>query len=197
MALAPLSSPQRYALMAKRPLKVFRTSTGFQDAYVAVTSRKAALEAWGTDKDLFSAGAAELVTDARLTKAALAQPGTVVRMARGTTAQHLAAAGNVRKPAVRKAETELEAEEVSEAPPKPKRRPPKPSRASLDRAEAAVARHEQQFLSALADIDARIDDLRRQRDALRIRQDTEISELKTHRSRAEEAYRDALDEWEQ
>ena len=28
-------------------LKVFRTSIGFHDAYVAAPSRKAALEAWG------------------------------------------------------------------------------------------------------------------------------------------------------
>ncbi|MFK4794833.1 hypothetical protein [Sphingobium sp. ZW T5_29] len=167
MARAPLAFHSRYALMAKRPLKVFRTSTGFQDAYVAVTSRKAALEAWGTDKDLFAAGAAELVTDAKLTKAALAQPGVVIRTARGTTAQHLAAAGKVRKTATRREAPDPEAAEGFAA-------PPKPSRAKLERAEAALERKEQQLSSALADIDAQIKDLRRQREGLRSRLGADI-----------------------
>ena len=45
----------------KRRLKVFRTAIGFHDAYVAAPSRKAALEAWGTDKDLFARGVARLL----------------------------------------------------------------------------------------------------------------------------------------
>ena len=49
--------------MAK--LKVFRTPTGFHDAYVAAPSRKAALAAWGAEADLFARGTAEEVTDAR------------------------------------------------------------------------------------------------------------------------------------
>lgn len=42
--------------MAKRPLKVFRTAIGFHDAYVAATSRKAALEAWGRTRICSQAG---------------------------------------------------------------------------------------------------------------------------------------------
>ncbi|WP_404479149.1 hypothetical protein [Novosphingobium sp. BL-52-GroH] len=120
----------RCAGMAKRPLKVFRTSIGFHDAYVATTSRKATLEAWGAGSDLFASGAAEPVNDASLVKAPLAQPGVVIRVARGSTAQHLAAAGRAHKlaPAPGKAP----------APPvRLAKRAPKPSRARLDTAEAA------------------------------------------------------------
>ena len=68
--------------MAK--LKVFRTSIGFDDAYVAAQSRKAALVAWGADTDLFAHGSAELVDDPRLTEEPLSRPGEVVRVRRGT-----------------------------------------------------------------------------------------------------------------
>jgi hypothetical protein len=52
-------------------LKVFRTVSGFHDAYVAVPSRAAALRAWGASTDLFGMGAAEEVKDPKFMKAAL------------------------------------------------------------------------------------------------------------------------------
>jgi len=83
--------------MAKaKKLKVFRTPIGFHDAYVAAPSRKAALEAWGSDGDLFAQGLAEVVTDPKLTKKALARPGEVIRMRRGTEAEQLRALGKKR-----------------------------------------------------------------------------------------------------
>ena len=48
-------------------LKVYRTPIGFHDAYVAAPSQKAALQAWGSDANLFARGVAELVTDPALT----------------------------------------------------------------------------------------------------------------------------------
>lgn len=79
--------------MAKRKqkLKVFRTPIGFHDAYVAAPSQKAALEAWGSDSDLFARVSAEQVTDPALTKAPLEAPGEVVTVPRGTKKEHLAA----------------------------------------------------------------------------------------------------------
>ena len=65
-----------------RKLKVFRTPTGFHDAYVAAPSRKAALEAWGADADLFARGVAEQVTDPKLTAAPLERPGEVIKLSR-------------------------------------------------------------------------------------------------------------------
>lgn len=63
--LDPGSSPGRGV---SRRLKVFWTPIGFHDAYVAAASQKAALEAWGSDSNLFAAGLAEMVTDAKLTR---------------------------------------------------------------------------------------------------------------------------------
>ena len=80
-----------------RKLKVFRTPIGFHDAYVAASSRKAALAAWGADADLFARGVAEEVTDPTLTAAPLARPGEVVRVVRGTMAEHLAALPRCRR----------------------------------------------------------------------------------------------------
>ena len=74
-------------------LKVYRTPIGFHDAYVAATSQKAALKAWGADADLFARGAAEVVTDPGLIDAPLAHPGEVIRVLRGTEAQHIKALG--------------------------------------------------------------------------------------------------------
>jgi hypothetical protein len=37
------------------PLKAFRLPIGFHDAYAAAPSQKAAIEAWGSDKDVFAA----------------------------------------------------------------------------------------------------------------------------------------------
>jgi hypothetical protein len=74
-----------------RKLKVYRTPIGFHDAYVAAPSQKAALEAWGSGTNLFASGAAEVVTDPELAAAALAHPGEVLKVLRGTTAEQLAA----------------------------------------------------------------------------------------------------------
>ena len=74
-------------------LKVFSTAIGFHDAYVAAPSKKAALKAWGTTKDLFARGAAEIVTDPELTREPLASPGEVFKLSRGSTAEQMAALG--------------------------------------------------------------------------------------------------------
>lgn len=77
--------------MARRQkLKVFRTPIGFHDAYVAATSQKEALKAWGADADLFARGVAEAVADGPVMAEALEQPGVIIRHLRGTSAEHMA-----------------------------------------------------------------------------------------------------------
>ena len=76
---------------------MFRTPIGFHDAYVAAPSMKAALAVWGSSTNLFSQGAAELVTDPKLTRAPLARPGEVVRVPRGSEGEHFKALGRTRK----------------------------------------------------------------------------------------------------
>jgi hypothetical protein len=69
--------------MAPR-LKVFVTSDGLTDYVVAASSKAKALAAWGVRQDVFKEGAAHETDDPALVKAALAQPGEVLRRAAGT-----------------------------------------------------------------------------------------------------------------
>jgi hypothetical protein len=68
--------------MAAR-LKVFVTSDGLTDYVVAVSSKAKALAAWGVRQDVFKEGAAYETDDKALVKAALAQPGEVLRRPAG------------------------------------------------------------------------------------------------------------------
>lgn len=118
-------------------LKVFRTAIGFHDAYVAVPSQKAALQAWGADGNLFAQDAAELVTDLALTEEPLANPGKVVKRLRGSAEDHL---GALAKDEPAKGEpAKASAKTASAGTSKPAKPRPRPSRAALDKAEAALA----------------------------------------------------------
>ena len=64
--------------MAAR-LKVFVTSDGLTDYVVAASSRPKALAAWRAHQDLFKTGGARETDDPVLVKAAVAQPGEVLR----------------------------------------------------------------------------------------------------------------------
>ena len=68
--------------MAAR-LKVFVTSDGLTDYVVAVSSRPKALAAWGVRQDVFKEGQALETDDPALVKAAMAQPGEVLRRPSG------------------------------------------------------------------------------------------------------------------
>lgn len=176
--------------MAKRPLKVFRTAIGFEDAYVAATSRKAALEAWGTDKDLFGRGVAEQVTDPELTAKALERPGEVIRLPRASVAQHLAAA----KVAGRVSEKRTSSRKAELA--KRKARVPKPDRSKVDAAQLALEQHEKRAAADLAEIDDEIAALRQRMMDIRERDAAVAEELRATFEREQERYRAALDQWE-
>ncbi len=68
-----------------RPLKVFRAHLGFYDTVVAAPSKKAALAAWGVRGGEPGHRFAEATNDAEAVKAALAQPGVVLRRLFGST----------------------------------------------------------------------------------------------------------------
>ena len=112
----------------KQKLKVFRTPIGFHDAFVAAPSQKAALEAWGADSNLFAQGIAEQVSEPALMKVPLANPGQVVKVARGTRAEQIAALGKQAPPRKRAAKAEV----------LPAKRAPKPDRKPLERTERAL-----------------------------------------------------------
>ena len=170
-----------------RKLKVFRTPTGFDDAYVAAPSRKAALEAWGSDADLFARGVAEEVTDARLMAEPLKRPGEVIRLSRGDLGAQLKALG----PRKRKVKAKAKTEEPEEAA-KPK---PPPKRDKVDAAEDALKEARRHHSAEAKKLEVERDAIERGLAALRARQDKEIARLERKRDEAREAYREALERW--
>jgi len=192
--LGPLAPFERSVEMARRALKVFRTSIGFEDAYIAAPSRKAALDAWGSGKDLFALGLAEQVSDPEAGKAALDQPGVIIKIPRGTMAEHLSAVGKTKTSKGSNA-SNLDKAAVS-TPTKRRRRPPLPSRGNLEQAKETLAHREQQFSHDIAELDEQIAKLQRQRRDLRQKRDSETGELQDQLEREEEAYAAALQKWE-
>ncbi len=135
----------------KQKLKVYRTPIGFHDAYVAAPSQAAALEAWGSDANLFARGIAETVSDEMLTREPLDNPGKVIKRSRGTIEEQIAAlpadratsttARADRDGAAAKSES-ADAPSRGKSPParaaaKPARKP-RPSRDDLDAAESRL-----------------------------------------------------------
>ena len=171
-----------------RKLKVYRTPIGFHDAYVAVPSQKAALEAWGAERNLFARGDAELVTDTKLMRAPLAEPGKVIRVARGSEAEHLAAAA---PKAAKKHATDRKPAKAVRA----KKPPPRPSRARLAAVERAIDDLRDEQRSASDDLRKREEKLEAERRALEKTQAAELARLERARDRAEVAHERALERW--
>lgn len=168
-------------------LKVFRTPIGFHDAYVAAPSRKAALEAWGSEKDLFARGSAEEVTDPALIKEPLEQPGTVFKRSRGTADEQIAALSIDDRPKS-KAKVPKPAKAV-------KPRGPRPDRIALDEAEGAVAEAAERQGRDLQEIEREIAALQQKRTALIARHRTENEQLEKQRASRAAAYDRAMDKW--
>lgn len=173
--------------MASRKLKVFRTAIGFHDAYVAVPSRKAALEAWGSERNLFAMGAAEPVEGGPFVEKALAAPGEVIKVARGTADQHIAALPMRNK---KKAPASSGGKTRPTVAPEPR-----PSRAAIDRAEKAVRDAEQARESELERLDRQIAALTAERRAARAAHDEKLAKARSKLSEAEDHYNRRLDSW--
>jgi colicin import membrane protein len=67
-----------------RKLNTYTTSAGFFDLAIAAPSMKAALEAWGSKRNLFHQGFAKLSDDPGIVAATMAAPGVVLRRPVGT-----------------------------------------------------------------------------------------------------------------
>ncbi len=170
-----------------RALKVYRMPVGFHDAYVAAASQKDAIAAWGSDKDVFTRGQAELVTDPELTADPLASPGTVIKRLRATAAEQIEALGEAEPAPVRTRPS---------APKRPAPKPkPRPSRARLDQAEEAVDAAAARHKVALKELDQREAALRRERKALEAEQAQELDHLQAARDKQRNAFDEALRKW--
>ena len=175
-------------MAASKKLKVFRTPIGFHDAYVAAPSQKAALEAWGAGTNLFAAGAAELVTDPKLTKEPLAHPGQVIRRVRGSEDEHVRALDDSPRPGKGRSKGE-------QAQPKRQKRGPRPSRAAVDKAEKALAIAEERHRKAVAKLKAEEDKIEQRRRELESKQRGERDGLAQSIDEARERYRKAMADW--
>lgn len=184
--------------MARSPkLKVFRTSIGFHDAYVAAPSQKAALASWGANKDLFSSGAAERVDDPELMREPLANPGKVIRKLRGTLAEHMAALPKDapvprRKGTPAQPSSKQTADKTKLTPKQPK---PRPDRSSLTRAEEKIADMEAHHRTQRAALEKRQSELDRESHKLKENQARELQELEREVESARKRYDRAMQAW--
>lgn len=161
--------------MAKpRRLKVYRTTLGFYEGIVAAPSQKAALEAWGTTRNLFAEGVASVVTEKQLEQEALAHPGEVIRKPLSDEAGYVAAA---------KAPSKTKAKARAKPTPAP------PDRSRLNAAEAAVTAEEARLsddLQAIEEERAHLDDQARR---TKLAAEQRLVKLRAEREAAEEAFR--------
>lgn len=175
--------------MAK--LKVFRTPIGFHDAYVAAPSQKAALEAWGSDADLFARGIAEKVTDPKLMDGPLANPGVVIKVSRGSAGDHF----ETIEPKRPMRQEEKADPKPAPAPPKQKKKIRRPSRAKLEAAQQAVDQATADLKEKLADIDARKRALDAERRTLQADNAKQVTKLEAARDRARKDYHTRVEKW--
>lgn len=175
--------------MAKaKKLKVYRTPIGFHDAYVAAPSQKAALEAWGSSGNLFAQGAAEIITDPKLTKEALARPGEVVRRLRGSEAEQIRALGPLQRKVARSAANPPTSAKASG-------KAKKPSRAGLEKAERAVEAADARHRAAMGKLQAEADALERRRRQIEAKQRGERERLELAAEKARAEYQAAMSDW--
>jgi hypothetical protein len=173
-------------------LKVYRTSTGFHDAYVAAPSQKAALKAWGSEHDLFARGVAAVIDDPALAKEPLAHPGEVIKRLRGTTAEQIAALPRDRP---RKKAARADQEEQPAPTRKPAKPKPPPARGRLDDAERALAEAEGRHRVETKVLAQKEAALVRRRWKLEKEQAAEVAKLERDRDRAEADYERAMRKW--
>jgi hypothetical protein len=67
-----------------RKLKTYITSAGFFEQAIAAPSMKAAIDAWGSAKNIFHQGFAEETDDPAIIAATMAKPGVVLKRAVGS-----------------------------------------------------------------------------------------------------------------
>lgn len=170
--------------MAAKKLKVFKTTIGFHDAYVAAPSQKAALEAWGSDHNLFATGAAEQITDEAAIAEPLAKPGEVIKKVRGSIGEHLAALTQTSRPRGKATPT-----------PAPPPALPRPSREELDQAEQALEQAKAARYEAVEQLAREEADLSRRRRDLDRRHEREAERLARIRDEKRSEYDKAMARW--
>jgi hypothetical protein len=186
---APFSFIDVLCCMAARSkLKVFRTPVGFHDAYVAAPSQKAALAIWGVDANLFAQGLAEIVVDPALTQVALSRPGEVVKVPRGSAAEHIEAAGAGATGKVRRDTASTKTKNA-------RRETPRPSRAAVESTLKALELAKVRHRAAQSKLSKKEALLAEQRTQLDRKQEEERAQLTALLDEENDLYRKALSAW--
>lgn len=176
-----------------RALKVYRTAIGFHDAYIAVPTKKAAIEAWGAGSDIFQRGEAEEVTESDLTAEPLASPGVVIKRLRGSSDDHMAALAATAPPANDASRSKPRAKTKSSKPSPTSKK--LPSRAALDEAEAAIAAARKAHEEGLIDLIEREKALARERREREEKHRQEMGKLDKALKKVEARYQAAMEKW--
>jgi hypothetical protein len=169
-----------------RKLKVFQTRIGFHDCVVAAPSRAAALRAWGTRRDLFAQGLADIATDPDVVEAALAHPDTPLKRPAGSSQPF-----SVEPAPPKIAEVDPDGEQLPAADRKKAARR-RPDRGKLTAAEADLARIDADYEHGARRINEKLQaieieeaDLVKRRAALEKQDEEQRREWKRRRSNAE------------
>jgi hypothetical protein len=141
-----------------RALKIFKTHIGFYDLIVAAPSMKAAAEAWEANPRIFAQGFAAVTNEPDAVKAALEQPGVVLRRPHGQSGSYKAEPDKPATPKVTARQKQKIAKADKNRAREKKAR--KKAEAAAERRAKAAAKDE------LADIEQEEDRLRQRRRAL-------------------------------
>lgn len=136
--------------MARAP-KVFAARVGFFDTVIAAPSQKAALEAWGAERNWFGEGLAAPTQDTQAVADALAHPGQVLRRPVGSAGPYTADAAAADIPVPAGARPKKKANAAAEK----AKAPPPPDRSALDRAERELTAFEREREETRAEFDRR------------------------------------------
>ena len=178
--------------MPGRALKVFQAHLGFFDTVVAVPSKKAALEAWGSSQDLFHTGLAFPAKDKDAIHAALAHPGVVLKRPAGSRDAFTAEPGLPKVKAQQRKAIAPKPRPQRE----PKRAPKPPDRSELDAAEKALARLKDEVKASVAEFARRKQALASEEQKMKRKFHADGRELEQRLLRAKRDYARALREGE-
>lgn len=184
----------------QQKLKVFRTPIGFHDAYVAATSQKAALAAWGSESDLFAAGFAEKINDPDLMREPLANPGEVIKRSRGTMTEHMAALpktapSQTTDTGKAKGGQPRTRSKVLPAPKPPLKPRPRPKRTELDQLEKELLTFERLQDAERARLEKRQADLDRDLRTFETTENMKREDIARKIRRARKKYERAVEAW--
>lgn len=144
--------------MARAP-KVFAARVGFFDTVVAAPSRKAALAAWGAERDWFAEGLAAPTEEAQAVADATASPLVVLRRPAGGSGAYSLHAAAADIPTPPRARTKVKKAALSAAAEPPSKPSPPPDRSALDAAEGELASLEREKQTIAADFERRREQL--------------------------------------